>query len=351
MNNKNEILKLKDKELLEKFSVLVKEEKEAMASVVAHLSEIDRRKLYALEGYSSLFNYVTQKYHYSEGAAYRRIQAARVGLKFPEIVNLLKEGKVTLMNLSLVAPHLTHETKEKILSEIIHKPTRQVESFISSYFGKPESTKDKIRVLPLPAPKVAQNFTFSAESKIENKEEVSQKEQGAFLEMPLALSDIANPEVQETRKVKIEFVADEKVAELIQRAKEVLRHKYPQGKLEDLVREAFELLLEKKDPGRKIKRHAEGQSTEASLSRFLALGARNDKKTRYVPEKIKQTVWKRDEGKCSYVSSEGKQCGEKNFLELDHVHPWSLGGDSTANNLRLLCRTHNQWRAEKTFGI
>ncbi|MBI3016565.1 MAG: HNH endonuclease [Deltaproteobacteria bacterium] len=34
---------------------------------------------------------------------------------------------------------------------------------------------------------------------------------------------------------------------------------------------------------------------------------------------------------------------------IDHIHPWSLGGDSTPENLRLLCRTHNQWRAEKTF--
>ncbi|MBI3018257.1 MAG: HNH endonuclease, partial [Deltaproteobacteria bacterium] len=52
---------------------------------------------------------------------------------------------------------------------------------------------------------------------------------------------------------------------------------------------------------------------------------------------------------CSYTSPEGKKCAEKNFLELDHVQPWSLGGSTTADNLRLLCRTHNQWRSQKTF--
>ena len=105
--------------------------------------------------------------------------------------------------------------------------------------------------------------------------------------------------------------------------------------LNDLVREAFELLLEKKDPQRKMKRDSS-----------IALRPQNGRniKTRYVPERIKQVVHIRDEGQCSYTSLEGKKCGERNFLELDHIHPWSLGGDSTAENLRLLCRTHNQYR-------
>ncbi|MBI3017542.1 MAG: HNH endonuclease, partial [Deltaproteobacteria bacterium] len=83
----------------------------------------------------------------------------------------------------------------------------------------------------------------------------------------------------------------------------------------------------------------------------MPLALSDTRRSRYVPEKIKQIIWERDEGQCSYASPEGKKCGEKNFLELDHVHPWSLGGDTTAENLRLLCRTHNQWRAERTFGM
>src|SRR3989338_7801379 len=147
-----------------------------------------------------------------------------------------------------------------------------------------------------------------------------------------------NP-VQETRKVKIEFGADEEVAKLIERARELLRHQYPQGKLEDLVREAFELLLEKKDPERKIKRISEKEILQSQSSQ-------NDtqRKTRYIPKVIQREVYQRDQGQCSYTSSEGKKCGERNFLELDHIQPWSLGGDSTSENLRLLCRTHNQYR-------
>ncbi|MBI3016501.1 MAG: HNH endonuclease [Deltaproteobacteria bacterium] len=73
--------------------------------------------------------------------------------------------------------------------------------------------------------------------------------------------------------------------------------------------------------------------------------------SRYVPQVLQREVFKRDEGRCSYVSPEGKSCGEKNFLELDHIHPFALGGETAEENLRLLCRAHNQWRAEKTFGV
>ena len=85
--------KFSDQELLTQFSIVVQKEREAISTVVSYLSEIDERKLYLKEAYSSLFSFVTQKFHYSEGAAYRRIQAARVSQLFPEVIGLLSKGR------------------------------------------------------------------------------------------------------------------------------------------------------------------------------------------------------------------------------------------------------------------
>ena len=73
--------------------------------------------------------------------------------------------------------------------------------------------------------------------------------------------------------------------------------------------------------------------------------------TRYIPQEIRRIVWKRDNGQCAYQSLDGRKCGGKAFLELDHSHPFALGGKSTAENMQLLCRAHNQYRARQTFGI
>jgi hypothetical protein len=50
------------------------------------------------------------------------------------------------------------------------------------------------------------------------------------------------------------------------------------------------------------------------------------------------------------VSADGHRCEETSRLELDHVRPLALGGESTADNLRLLCRAHNTYEAERMLG-
>src|SRR5690606_40689089 len=59
-------------------SLLVTQERKRKADLLAYLNEVDRRKLYAKEGYSSLFRYLTEKHRYSESSALKRIQAARL---------------------------------------------------------------------------------------------------------------------------------------------------------------------------------------------------------------------------------------------------------------------------------
>jgi hypothetical protein len=62
-------------------------------------------------------------------------------------------------------------------------------------------------------------------------------------------------------------------------------------------------------------------------------------------------VHKRDGDRCTFVSSSGRRCEERRFLELDHVLPAARGGQATVANLRLRCRAHNQYEAERTFGV
>ncbi|HEV8385870.1 MAG TPA: HNH endonuclease signature motif containing protein [Candidatus Acidoferrales bacterium] len=59
--------------------------------------------------------------------------------------------------------------------------------------------------------------------------------------------------------------------------------------------------------------------------------------TRLIPAEVKQEVWKRDQGRCSFLG-----CGRKDNLHFDHDIPFSKGGSSvTSANIRLLCARHN----------
>ena len=83
---------------------------------------------------------------------------------------------------------------------------------------------------------------------------------------------------------------------------------------------------------------------------FAASAQKSGQATRYIPAEVKRRVWIRDKGCCSYLNPRtGQKCGSRRFLHIDHILPFALGGGSGADNLRLLCSGHNQFRARQTF--
>jgi 5-methylcytosine-specific restriction endonuclease McrA len=71
---------------------------------------------------------------------------------------------------------------------------------------------------------------------------------------------------------------------------------------------------------------------------------------RRVPAEVKRTVWQRDHGQCTFVSDRGKRCEATTRLEFDHIEPVARGGQASVGGIRLRCRAHNQYAAERTFG-
>jgi 5-methylcytosine-specific restriction endonuclease McrA len=88
--------------------------------------------------------------------------------------------------------------------------------------------------------------------------------------------------------------------------------------------------------------------------KFAATGrpghSRSSADSRHIPAAVKRAVSDRDQGRCAFVSEAGKRCESRRHLEYDHVEPVARGGQSTVENVRLLCRAHNQHEAERWFG-
>jgi hypothetical protein len=71
---------------------------------------------------------------------------------------------------------------------------------------------------------------------------------------------------------------------------------------------------------------------------------------RHIPASVKRAVWERDGGRCTFVGENGHRCDSRTRLEYDHVEAVGSGGHATIKGLRLRCRAHNQYEAEKRFG-
>src|SRR3990172_7767413 len=100
---------LSDRTLLRDLASLVARDRATTARLLAHLAEVDARKLYLPAAYPSMFAYCVHELRLSEDAAYKRIQAARVARQFPAIFELLANGRLHLTAVLLLSPYLTVE--------------------------------------------------------------------------------------------------------------------------------------------------------------------------------------------------------------------------------------------------
>ncbi|MFN8586916.1 MAG: HNH endonuclease [Candidatus Eisenbacteria bacterium] len=73
-------------------------------------------------------------------------------------------------------------------------------------------------------------------------------------------------------------------------------------------------------------------------------------KGRHIPKALRRFIADRDGRCCSFVSPDGHRCCEKRALQVDHIVPLSQGGETKAENLRLLCAHHNRHEAAKRIG-
>jgi hypothetical protein len=146
-----------------------------------------------------------------------------------------------------------------------------------------------------------------------------------------------------TDRVGVRFTADTEFKELLERVRGLASHRLPSGDLLTLMKRglvAYERELEKE-------RFAIGRRPERSNA---TTRERTEPRSRHVPAAISREVYTRDQGQCAFLSKNGRRCSAQAFLELDHREPFARGGEETTQNLRVLCRAHNQEQARQQFG-
>ncbi|WP_242346695.1 HNH endonuclease, partial [Anaeromyxobacter terrae] len=124
----------------------------------------------------------------------------------------------------------------------------------------------------------------------------------------------------------------------------LLSHKIPDGDLAAVLREAIRCGIEKHG------KRKGAVAAERKTKRPEPTAATSPEATSTIPAIVRRAVWKRDSGRCAWVGPDGCRCSSRWKLELDHIQPAALGGPSTIDNLRLVCRAHNLLHAERIFG-
>jgi 5-methylcytosine-specific restriction endonuclease McrA len=293
---------------------LVRSERHLVVQFVVELAGFAKRELYRELGYTSLFYYCVRQLRLSKSSAFRRSEVARLIARFPVIADRLAEGRLSIRALVELREVLTEENHAEVLARAEGKSQEEAQLLAVEYQPKPVP-RDVVRALPMPpAPLVVPAGTKT----------------------PPPRPEVVKPLTPELHRLNVTVSADF-IAELEQ-VRAALSHKCPGGEFEQVVREAFKLVLER------------DRKRKALTDRPRAQSETPGENDRYVPAAVKRAVWERDQGRCTWPMGDGELCGSTHRLEFDHDLEVALGGKPTIENIRLLCKSHNLMKAEQRLG-
>src|SRR5690349_7118960 len=134
-------------ELIAHMKELLRREAALDLEMIETLREIYRRKLYLEYGAPSFHAFCTQVLGMSDDSAWRRMKAASLADRFPEVVKpLIAEGKVHLTGLALLDKVITPENGERLIAEAAGKSTTEIKAIIAR--EAPQECASGVRKLP-----------------------------------------------------------------------------------------------------------------------------------------------------------------------------------------------------------
>ncbi len=321
--NRYALSHLSDQALLRELRTLVSQDRATTALLVAHLGEVDARRLYAEAGYPSMFAWCVEQLGFSEDSAYRRIQVARTARRFPAILPLLADGRLNLTAVLLLAPCLTDAGAAELLAAAVGRSKAEIEQELARRFPRTE-------LLPLVTAQPS-----------DTPEQVADVQCDATLLAPervkLSTTQLTRVTPLAPQRFAVQFTMDQETHDDLLYAQALLGHAVPSGDPAAVFARALKVLIAQLE-----------QQKFAKTDRPRRCRASDD--PRHVPAEVKRAVWERDGGRCTFVSAGGHRCEARTRLEFDHVEPVTLGGRATVRGLRLRCRAHNQFEAERSFG-
>ena len=344
-----------DDELLARLADLLHRSRSTESDLVAHIAEVDERRLYAREAFPSMFAYCTEALHLSEAEAYLRIAAARASREHPLLLDMLADGRLHLSGVGKLAPHLTRENAPALLARAAHRTKRQIEELVAEFAPRPDAPT-LVRRLPARPPSVAPGPGPSTQEReplpLAGAAGRGLRPDAVAPSAPLAVAPAEKDppsvpvrpgsiEPLAPARYKIQFTASARLRDKLERLQVLMRSQVPDGDLAALIEAAVTEKVERLE----AKRFARVAAPRKRLAETSVTPT-----TRQVPAAVKRAVDQRDSGRCRYVDQQGRRCEARHGLEFHHRRPFGLGGDHSVDNISLLCAAHNDRLAEVDYG-
>ncbi len=341
--------------LTHRLGELFGEERRCLVDFLWHLAEMDRRHGFVALGYGSTFAWCTEALKLPAGSAWRRTTSARLLLRFPIIDTYLRDGRLCMSTLVALREVLDDGNHLELLERASGRTEEEVKVLAATIRPRPE-VRESIRPVQTRTVAVLQEsslFTSApaaasgGEGPAETPAPVSGRERKVDIPVVLVPMPPPPPRIEpiDAQRHSVRLTVGPEFMALLADVKSALSHLVPDGNLEEILRLSMQKTLEV--TARRQRAAVEKPVAEKPAPKPCTTPK---KWTRYVSAAVRRAVWKRDGGCCTFVGPDGRRCGSRYKLQLDHLKPFAWGGEPTVENLTVRCAEHNLHRAREHFG-
>jgi hypothetical protein len=328
--------------LTDRLAELLRREQASMADFLVALADFDRRRAWLELGYSSLFYFLHRELGLSKGSAHYRKTAAELVQRFPEIVEPLRDGRLCITTIVPLSKVLTPANRGEMLPRFFHrskKEAMEVAATVQPATAAPH--RDVVTALPAATSPRAGLIEAAPRSPpaahLVQPVEPTLSPTATGVTLPLqapSRRDSAEPLSEAVSRLHV--TVSRRFLEKMEAARVALSHLRPGASTEHVLEAGLDLVLQ---------RHAKRKGLVEKPR-----GALRSARPETLTAAVKREVWTRDGGRCQWPLESGGICGATMRVEFDHKIPRAEGGPSTAGNVRLLCRVHNDLAARQRLG-
>jgi hypothetical protein len=241
------VSELSDVELLASTRALIGRSNQVLAALLAHLGEVEARGLHRTRACSSLYAYCIYELRLSEDEAVRRVAAARMVRKFPELLDAVAAGELHLTGLLMVGPHLTRENFGEVLGRAKHRTKKELAKLVRLLDPLP-AVPARIEALgPAPQGIVPCNPTWAEQvaSFCPVRELLPGDRPRDWVEQgELSAPAREEEKLERPLQYKVQFTATEEHIDLMERAAALLSNRGEQNGIEEIHLRALRALVE-----------------------------------------------------------------------------------------------------------
>jgi len=272
--------------------------------LISVLQEIEAKRVFKTMGYGSMHEYCVGRLKLSDSRAYELINVSRTCTHVPKVKAAIEAGVVSISAVKRIGKVITQENADLWIEQAATLRQKDLERAVATVNPK-EAVKEMVKPVAENRSMLVVGISRELEQKLERVKELVAQSSSKPCNLEQALEQMAAVFLE--RK------------DPVQRAERIMHKK---------------LAAETKAKATSLSNaHRTIQKTSSEVARQTRAP---------IPAAIRHQVMLRDRGECQGKTPQGTRCGCRQWTDIHHVRPISIGGTNDPDNLLTLCRIHHR---------